>query len=135
MVTSKEWTSSAYAKEAKAKQFVDQVLDSRFWSKCDDVVKITESLVCVLRIVDSEDKPAMGILYKSIVKARKDMVRRFQRNKKKVDPYLKILDKRWDSQFRKNLHAVDEMRIFKDGELYFGRKSAVDERCIVREDQ
>ncbi|XP_058732906.1 uncharacterized protein LOC131604488 [Vicia villosa] len=139
-------------------------------------IKLTEPLVRVLRIVDSEDKPAMGILYKSIVKARKEMVRRFQRNKKKVDPYLKILDKRWDSQLRKNLHAAgywlnpacryndvefekhasitsglldviekhangnselrlkltDEMRIFKDGELDFGRKSAVDERCIVK---
>ncbi|CAI8586277.1 unnamed protein product [Vicia faba] len=179
MVTSKEWTSSAYVKEAKAKQFVDQVLDSGFWSKCVDVVKPTEPLVRVLRIVDSEDKPAMGILYKSIVKAREEMVRRFQRNKKKVDPYLKILDKRWDSQLRKNLHVIgywlnpacryndvefekhtsttselldviekhangnselqlkltDEMRIFKDGELDFGRKSTVDERCIVRADQ
>ncbi|XP_058770291.1 uncharacterized protein LOC131643935 [Vicia villosa] len=179
MVTSKEWASSAYAKEAKAKQFVDQVLDYGFWSKCVDIVKLTEPLVRVLRIVDSEDKPAMGILYKSIVKARDEMVSRFQRNKKKVDPYLKILDKRWDSQLRKNLHAAgywlnpacryngvdfekhasttsglldviekyangnselrlkltDEMRIFKDGELDFGRKSAVDERCIVRADQ
>ncbi|RZC17007.1 hypothetical protein D0Y65_010041 [Glycine soja] len=44
MVTSKEWASSAYAKEAKAKKFVEQVLDSGFWSKCVDVVKLTEPL-------------------------------------------------------------------------------------------
>ncbi|XP_058741438.1 uncharacterized protein LOC131613815 [Vicia villosa] len=97
IVTSKEWTSLAYAKEAKAKQFVDQVLDSGFWSKCVDIVKLIEPLVHVLRIVDNEDKPAMEILYKFIVKAREEMVRRFQRNKNKVDSYLKILDKRWDS--------------------------------------
>ena len=106
MVTSKEWTSSAYAKEAKAKGFVEQVLDSGFWKQCVDIVKLTEPLVRVLRIVDSEDKPAMGFLYQAIYKAREEMVRRFQRNKKKVEPYLSILDNRWDSQLRKNLHAA-----------------------------
>ncbi|MCI37444.1 hypothetical protein A2U01_0058668, partial [Trifolium medium] len=34
------------------------------------------------------------------------MMHRFQRNKKKVEPYLNIIDKRWDSQLRKNLHAA-----------------------------
>ena len=94
MVTSREWTSSAYSKEAKAKNFVDQVLDSRFWKRCVDIVKVTEPLVRVLRIVDSEDKPAMGYLYLVMYKAREEMVKRFQRNKTKVEPYLNILDRR-----------------------------------------
>ncbi|XP_058725500.1 uncharacterized protein LOC131596776 [Vicia villosa] len=63
MVTSKEWTNTTYSKNVKAKQFVEQVLDSSFWSKCADIVKITEPLAPVLRIVDSEDKPTMGYLY------------------------------------------------------------------------
>ncbi|XP_019432948.1 PREDICTED: uncharacterized protein LOC109339874 [Lupinus angustifolius] len=101
-----EWTTSAYAKEVKAKRFVEQVLDSGFWKKCVDIVKLTEPLVCLLRLVDSEDKPAMGFLYQAFYKAREEMVKRFQRNKKKVEPYLNIIDSRWDSQLRKNLHAV-----------------------------
>lgn len=106
MVTSKEWTTSAYAREAKAKEYVDQVLDSAFWNNCVDIVKVTEPLVRVLRMVDSEEKPAMGFLYQAIHMARAEMVKRFQRNKKKVEPYLKILDQRWDSQLSKNLHAA-----------------------------
>ncbi|XP_061356627.1 uncharacterized protein LOC133301047 [Gastrolobium bilobum] len=106
MVRSRDWTSSAYSKDVKAKRFVEQVLDSRFWKQCADIVKLTEPLVRVLRIVDSEDKPAMGFLYQTIIKAREEMEKRFQRNKKKVEPYLKILDSRWDSQLRKNLHAA-----------------------------
>ncbi|XP_025645006.1 uncharacterized protein [Arachis hypogaea] len=106
MVTSREFTSSAYSKEAKAKKFVDQVLDSKFWSQCTDIVKLTEPLVRVLRIVDSEDRPAMGFLYQAIYKAREEMVKRFQKRKKVVDPYLKILDTRWDAQLKKNLHAA-----------------------------
>ncbi|PNX59076.1 hypothetical protein L195_g051232, partial [Trifolium pratense] len=106
MVTSKEWTSTHYSKDAKAKQFVEQVLDSKFWSECADIVKITEPLVRVLRIVDSEDKPAMGYLYRAMYKAREEIEKRFKRNKMKVEPYLKILDNRWDAQLRKNLHAA-----------------------------
>lgn len=106
MVTSQEWTTSAYAKEAKAKQFVEQVLNTNFWTACADIVKLTEPLVGVLRLVDSEDKPAMGFLYRNMYKAREEMVKRFQRNKTKVEPYLKIIDDRWDSQLRKNLHAA-----------------------------
>ncbi|XLU65766.1 hypothetical protein S245_024975, partial [Arachis hypogaea] len=74
MVTSKEWTSSAYSKEAKAKIFVDQVLDSKFWSQCTNIVKLTELLVRVLRIVDSEDRAVMCFLYQAIYEARGEMI-------------------------------------------------------------
>ncbi|XP_016177856.1 uncharacterized protein LOC107620162 [Arachis ipaensis] len=63
MVTSKEWTILAYSKEAKTKIFVDQVLDSKFWNLCIDIIKLTEPLVCVFRIVDNEDKTTMDFLY------------------------------------------------------------------------
>ncbi|KAL9687640.1 hypothetical protein QQ045_032046 [Rhodiola kirilowii] len=106
MVTSREWTTSAYAKDTKAKKFVDQVLDSSFWKQYYDIVRLTEPLVRVLRIVDSEDKPAMSFLYRAIYKAREEMVYRFRRNKKKVERYLEILDRRWDLQLRKNLHST-----------------------------
>ncbi|XP_057418594.1 uncharacterized protein LOC130712797 [Lotus japonicus] len=106
MVVDKAWTTSTYARDTKAKKFVEQVLDSGFWKKCADIVKLTEPLVKLLRLVDSEDKPAMGFLYQAFYKTREEMVKRFQRNKKKVEPYLKIIDSRWDSQLRKNLHAA-----------------------------
>ncbi|XP_020961369.1 uncharacterized protein LOC107647674 [Arachis ipaensis] len=38
--------------------------------------------------------------------AREEIVKRFRRRKKIVEPYLKILDTRWDSQLKKNLHAA-----------------------------
>ncbi|CAM8881132.1 unnamed protein product [Rhodiola kirilowii] len=106
MVTSKEWTSSAYAKDSKAKTIVDQVLDSSFWKQCDDIVKLTEPLVRVFRIVDSEDKPTMSFIYGAIYQAREEMMGRFRRNKNKVEPYLEILDRRWDLQLQKNLYAA-----------------------------
>ncbi|XP_015938967.1 uncharacterized protein LOC107464559 [Arachis duranensis] len=86
MVTSREWTSSAYSKEAKAKKFVDQVLDSKFWNQCTYIVKLTEPLVRVLRIVDNEDRAVMGFLYQAIYKAREEMLKRNRMRKKSYDP-------------------------------------------------
>ncbi|XP_015945424.1 uncharacterized protein LOC107470540 [Arachis duranensis] len=106
MVTSREWTSSAYSKEAKAKNFVDQVLDSKFWNQCTDIVKLTQQLVRVLHIVNSENRAAIGFLYQAIYKVREEMVKRFQKIKTVVDPYLKILATRWDLELRKDLHTA-----------------------------
>ncbi|XP_025670349.1 uncharacterized protein [Arachis hypogaea] len=128
MVTSKEWTISAYSKEAKAKTFVDQVLDSKFWNQCTDVVKLTEPLVRVLRIVDSEDKAAMGFLYQAFNMAREEMVKRFRRRKKIVEPYLKILDTQL------NTKLTSEKRIYSNAEDDFGRQSALRERSTVMPD-
>jgi len=60
-------------------------------------VKLTKPLVRVLCMVDSEDKPVMGFLYRAMYKAREGMIKRFRRNETKVEPYLEILDHRWDS--------------------------------------
>ncbi|KAL9674288.1 hypothetical protein QQ045_030560 [Rhodiola kirilowii] len=142
IVTSREWTSSAYSKDSKAKKFVDQVLDSSFWKHCGDIVRLTEPLVRVMRIVDSEYKPAMSFLYRAIYKARDKMMWRFRMNKKKIEPYLEILDRRWDLQLRKNLHAAgyshgdldlkskltSELRLFKNAEGDFGRQTAIHDR-------
>ncbi|KAL2668018.1 hypothetical protein AAZX31_01G125500 [Glycine max] len=95
MVTSRDWIGSTYAKDSKAKKFVEQILDSSFWKQCAHIVKLTKPLVCVLRIIDNEDKPTM-----------EEMVRRFHRYKRKVEPYLEVLDRRWDSQLCKDLHVV-----------------------------
>ena len=88
MVTSSDWIGSTYAKDSKAKKFVEQILDSSFWKSCADIVKLTEPLVRALLIADSEDKPAMGFLYQAMYKAREEMVRSFKRNKRKVEHYI-----------------------------------------------
>ncbi|XP_025665166.1 uncharacterized protein [Arachis hypogaea] len=153
MVTSREWTSSAYSKEAKTKKFVDQVLDSKFWNQCTDIVKLTEPLVRILRIVDNEDRAAMGFLYQAMYKAREEMVMKFQKRKRVVDPYLKILDSQFDKHKETipclldvieryaygdadlNTKLTSEKRIFKNAEGDFGRQSAICERSTMMPDQ
>lgn len=62
------------------------------------------NLSTILDLVSSEDKPTIGFLYRTMYEARKKMVKRFQRNKTKVKPYLKVLDHQWNSQLQKYLH-------------------------------
>lgn len=85
---------------------MDLVLDSMFWKECATIVQLTEPLVRVLRIVDSDERPAMGYLYAAIHTTRQELLTRFARREKIVDPYLRIIDSRWDSQLHKNLHVA-----------------------------
>uniref|UniRef100_A0A0R0KWA5 DUF659 domain-containing protein n=1 Tax=Glycine max TaxID=3847 RepID=A0A0R0KWA5_SOYBN len=140
MVTSKDWIGSTYAKYSKAKKFVEQILDSGFWKQCANIVKLTKSLV--------------------IHKAREEMVRRFQRNKRKVKSYLEVLDRpcRFNAEeFEKHrntqssiLNLIDrytlgdlelqdklneDMRIYKNFEGDFTRRVAIRERNTVMPNQ
>lgn len=92
-------------KKARGKNFVDNVLNSTFWKECVVIVQVIEPLVCVLCIVDSDDRSTMGYLYAVMHKAWEEMIRRFQRRKKRIEPYFRIVESHWDKQLHKNLHA------------------------------
>jgi hypothetical protein len=77
MVLSKEWTSAPCAKEAKAIKFVDLVLDQKNWKDCASICNFSEPLVCVLRIVDSDERPAMGYVFGALHCAVEEIETRF----------------------------------------------------------
>ena len=85
------------------KKFTKVVLDQKFWKDCAIVCQLSEPIVRVLRIVDSDERPAMGYLYLfgAFHAAREEIVKRFQRKKG-----LEYMDARWDKHFDKNLHAA-----------------------------
>eukprot|EP00258_Populus_trichocarpa_P021175 XP_024437194.1 uncharacterized protein LOC112323393 [Populus trichocarpa] len=106
MVTSREWVSSAYAKDIKGKKFVESVLDLLFWEECAIIVRMSEPLVRVLRLVDGDDRPSMGYLYDAIHHAKKQMMRRFQKRNPRVKPFIDIINNRLDGQFYRSLYAA-----------------------------
>jgi len=61
---------SVYAKDSEGKRFVDSVLNFMFWKECALIVRMTEPLVRVLQIIDSDDRPAMRCLYEAIHSAK-----------------------------------------------------------------
>jgi len=106
MVTSRGWVSSAYAKDSKGKKFVESVLDSLFWEKCAIIVRMSEPLVRVLRMVDGDDRSSMRYLYDAIHHAKEEMMRRFQKRKARVKPFIDIINNQWEGQLYRNLYAA-----------------------------
>ncbi|XP_034899368.1 uncharacterized protein [Populus alba] len=51
-------------------------------------------------------KPSMGYLYDVIHHAKEEMMRRFQKKKPRVKPFIDIINNRWDGQFYRNLYAA-----------------------------
>ncbi|XP_039803646.1 uncharacterized protein LOC120667686 [Panicum virgatum] len=88
------------------KKFTKAVLDQKFWKDCAIVCQLSELIVRALRIVDSDERPAMGYLFGAFHAAREEIVKRFQRKKDLVKPFLEYMDARWDKHFDKNLHAA-----------------------------
>ncbi|KAI3860363.1 hypothetical protein MKX03_007119, partial [Papaver bracteatum] len=106
LVTCPEFVESSYYREDKGQEFCDIVMNIEFWKTCSKVVKISEPFVRVLRMVDSEDKPAMGFLYDRIIKVKDAVSNVFNGKKRDYEPYMKIINSRLDKHFKKNIHIM-----------------------------
>ncbi|KAG5147974.1 hypothetical protein JHK82_014855 [Glycine max] len=106
MFTSDEWLESKAAKEPKRKKATDVVLMPSFWNDVDYTLKAMGPLVSVLRLVDNEKKLAMGFIYESMDRAKEEIQRAFNNNEGKYKDILAIIDKRWDCQLHRPLHAA-----------------------------
>ena len=72
MFSSKKWCLSTWTKNPEGVKAQSIVLfDPKFWSHVAFCIKTTILLVCVLREVDSEERPAMGYIYELMDSAKK----------------------------------------------------------------
>ena len=63
MFTCDQWVESRHARDDMGKEVVAIVLeDKEFWLQCQQIVKISEPLVRVLRLVNGDEKTINGIL-------------------------------------------------------------------------
>ena len=117
MFTSDEWVESAYAKSVVGKEVAKIVLeDHEFWSQCHHIVKVTEPLVRVLRLVDGDEKPAMGYLYEAMDRAKEEIKVRMNHKVSLYGPYVQVINARWDKQLYSHLHAAG---CFLNPAIYF----------------
>ena len=82
--TSNEWKSSKFAKTNDGKIVEDVVLDKEFWKNIITCLKGALPLIEVLRLVDSDQKPAMGFIYETMDQAKEKIQKTFNAVKKKV---------------------------------------------------
>ncbi|KAJ1431394.1 Ribonuclease H-like superfamily [Sesbania bispinosa] len=105
MFVSEEWNENKLSKEAKGKEATKTVLMPSFWKNVVFILKVMAPLVKVLRLVDSEKKPAMGYIYEAMDKAKETIMKSFKNESKYKDVFA-IIDKRWDIQLYRPLHAT-----------------------------
>ncbi|XP_077226238.1 uncharacterized protein LOC143859407 [Tasmannia lanceolata] len=105
MFVSDEYSTSRFVQHPLSEGVVSTVLDKSFWDQCKYILNISEPLVRVLRLVDRQDKPAMGYLYEAMDKAKENIKERLKR-KSDYNPIWRIIDQRWDRQLHSPLHAA-----------------------------
>nr|KYP59299.1 hypothetical protein KK1_014731 [Cajanus cajan] len=49
------------------------IIGNDFWSKANDLLKVFEPLVKVLRLVDGDEKPTMSFIYEAIDRAKQSI--------------------------------------------------------------
>ena len=66
LVTSKFFVDFKYSKDNKRKVVVSIILDNRFWNDYLIVVNLMSPLMCLLRIVDCDERHLMGYVYEGM---------------------------------------------------------------------
>ena len=67
---SQEWKNSKFSSSNNGKEVARIVMDNSFWKNIVVCLKAAAPLVTVLRLVDSEEKPAMGFIYEAMESAK-----------------------------------------------------------------
>ncbi|XP_023754955.1 uncharacterized protein LOC111903410 [Lactuca sativa] len=106
LFTSEAWNKSRFKGEEGGTQCVTTIFSPSFWINIDIAVKVGEPLLAVLRLVDSERKPAMGYIYEAMDRAKEQIAYSFNNKFNKYKAFFKIIDDRWNYQLHQDLHAA-----------------------------
>ncbi|XP_022991080.1 uncharacterized protein LOC111487785 isoform X1 [Cucurbita maxima] len=105
MVTSQEWMDSPYSKRPGGLEMLDLISSESFWSSCNSIIRLTNPLLRVFRIVGSGKRPAMGYVYAAMYNA-KLAIKTELVDRERYMVYWNIIDQRWGQQWNHPLHAA-----------------------------
>eukprot|EP00253_Pinus_taeda_P004301 PITA_04301 len=105
MFSSDEWTKSRWAHRQNGKDTKKKVFDNYFWKTSVELVKITEPLVKVLRMVDGV-KLAMGYIFEAMDQAKEQIQAAYKDRLAKYGRIWEIIDNRWNNQLHRPIHAT-----------------------------
>jgi len=83
MFSSEEWQTSKFGTSQEGRKVQNIVLDSRFWKNVSTCLKVVAPLMVVLRLVDSDTRPAMGFIYEEMDCAKEKIKSNFNNIKKR----------------------------------------------------
>ncbi|XP_022883756.1 uncharacterized protein LOC111400579 [Olea europaea var. sylvestris] len=122
MMTSNEWDNTKWSKSKKGKEALDIVVPNDFWILIDLCLRVFTPLVKVLRLVDGEEKPSMGFVYRELLKTKDVIIKTLKRESDNM-PILNIIDFFSDAQMQHHVINV-ELQRYTQKEGAFGRKLA-----------
>ncbi|XP_057740493.1 uncharacterized protein LOC130957661 [Arachis stenosperma] len=106
MFTSADWKTTKVASMPEGIRVQNMALDSRLWKNIVICLKAAALLITVLRLVDSDEKLAMGFIFEGMRNAKETIKTNFSCVKKSYEPIWEIIDGRWESQLHRPLHAA-----------------------------
>ena len=99
MFSSGKWGLSTWAKKPKGVKARSMMLfDPNFWPHVAFCIKTTSPLVCVLREVDLEERPAMSYINELMDSTKKKISFNCEGVKRKYSLIRRKIDARWTSQ-------------------------------------
>ncbi|TYK04958.1 hypothetical protein E5676_scaffold143G001770 [Cucumis melo var. makuwa] len=128
MFTSNEWKDSKWSKEQQGRRVVQTILLASFWTTIVFTLKVSSPLVRVLRLVDGEKKPPMGYIYEAMDRAKEAIAKSFNNNEEKYKDIFTIIDRRWELQLHRPLHAAG---YYLNPSFYYSNPSIQEDDEIV----
>nr|DAD29242.1 TPA_asm: hypothetical protein HUJ06_030710 [Nelumbo nucifera] len=83
-----EWSDSKWAKEAKGRRVAETTMMPSFWNNIVYILKVCSRLVCVLRLVDHENKLVMGYIYEVVDKAKEAIQKAIDGKREKISEFF-----------------------------------------------
>ncbi|KAF3776005.1 hypothetical protein EJ110_NYTH49320 [Nymphaea thermarum] len=77
-----------------------------FWNRVHKVLKVMHPLVDVLCMVDSDERSSMGYIYEAMDRAKEKIKVNLKNEESSYQPIWDIIDKRWEDQLHRPLHAA-----------------------------
>ena len=106
MFTSKEWNELSLSKKHEGREVKKIIWSGRFWISMAYALKTTKPLVGVLRMMDGEKMPGMGLIYGAMDKAKEEIAKNLGDEVGAYKEIWKIIDNRWEFQMHRHLHAA-----------------------------
>ncbi|XP_025633583.1 uncharacterized protein [Arachis hypogaea] len=106
LVVDTHFTGHKLGRSANGRAVSAIILDNKFWDDCFTVCQIVSPLIKLLRLVDADDKPSLGIVYEGMLRSENGIKEMFKHRKTEYQPYIEIINSRWDKHLKKNLHAA-----------------------------
>ncbi|XP_052116413.1 uncharacterized protein LOC127746600 [Arachis duranensis] len=115
LVVDTHFTGHKLGRSANDRTVSAIILDNKFWDDCFTVCQIVSPLIKLLRFVDADDKPSLGIVYEGMLRESPDVMRAL----------LDLVTLHCKVNNLDSVEAMKEIHLYKDRKESFDRPEAV----------